>query len=82
MKMALRASQTSEVILKDCRVPKENLIGEEGQGMKIGLTALNHGRIAIAAQATGIAQAALEESIVYSKQRIQFGKPIARRFSG
>lgn len=76
-KTGLRASQTSEVILKDCRVPAGNLIGTEGQGMKIGLIALNHGRIAIAAQSIGIAQAALEESIIYAKERIQFGRPLA-----
>jgi butyryl-CoA dehydrogenase len=76
-KTGLRASQTSEVILKDCRVSAENLIGAEGQGMKIGLIALNHGRIAIAAQSIGIAQAAMEESIIYAKERVQFGKPLA-----
>lgn len=77
VKTGLRASQTSEIILKDCCVPEENLVGAEGQGMKIGLIALNHGRIAIAAQSIGIAQAALDESIVYAKERIQFSKPLA-----
>lgn len=78
MKMGIRASQTSEIILKDCRVPKENLLGEEGQGLKIAMQSFDNGRIGIAAQAVGIAQAALDESISYSKQRIQFGKPISK----
>lgn len=78
MKMGLRSSQTSELILRNCRIPKENLLGEEGHGLKIAMNSLDHGRIGIAAQAVGIAQAALDESISYSKQRIQFGKPIAR----
>ncbi len=76
-KMGLRASQTSELILRNCRIPRENLLGQEGMGMKIAMTALDHGRIIMAAQAVGIAQAALDESIVYAKGRIQFGKPIA-----
>jgi len=77
-KMGIRASQTSEIILKDCRVPVENLLGAEGAGMKIAMTCLDNGRIGIAAQAVGIAQAALDESISYSKQRVQFGKPISK----
>jgi butyryl-CoA dehydrogenase len=59
-------------------VPKENLLGKEGEGYKIALSALDCGRIGIAAQAVGIAQAALTESIEYSKQRQQFGRPIAK----
>jgi butyryl-CoA dehydrogenase len=78
MKMGIRASQTSEVILKDCRVPKENLLGQEGQGFKIAMQTFDNGRMGIAAQAVGIAQAALDESLNYSKQRIQFGKPISK----
>jgi len=77
-KMGLRASQTSELIFKECRVPKENLLGKEGDGMKIAMNCFDHGRIGIAAQAVGITQAALDESISYSKQRVQFGKPISR----
>ncbi len=77
LKMGIRASQTSEIILKDCRVPKENLLGQEGQGFKIAMSTLDNGRIEVAAQAVGIAQAALDESIKYAKQRIQFGKPIS-----
>lgn len=77
MKMGIRASQTSEIILKDCRVPKANLLGQEGGAFKIAMQTLDNGRIGVAAQAVGIAQAALDESIKYSKQRIQFGKPIS-----
>jgi butyryl-CoA dehydrogenase len=78
MKMGQRSSQTSELILRDCRIPKENLLGEEGNGLRIAMDSLNHGRIGVAALATGIAQAALDESIRYAKKRIQFGKPIAK----
>ncbi len=78
MKMGIRASQTSEIIFKDCRVPQANVLGKVGDGMKIAMNSFDHGRIGIAAQAVGIAQAALDESISYSKQRIQFGKPISR----
>ncbi|HWP96687.1 MAG TPA: acyl-CoA dehydrogenase [Syntrophomonadaceae bacterium] len=77
-KMGIRASQTSEIILKDCRIPKENLLGQEGIGLKIAMGSFDHGRIGIAAQAVGIAQAALDESISYAKQRVQFGKPISK----
>lgn len=79
MKMGIRASQTSEIIFKDCRIPKEYLVGKEGDGMKIAMACFDHGRIGIAAQAVGIAQAALDESISYSMQRVQFGKPIAKQ---
>jgi len=78
MKMGIRASQTSEIIFKDCRIPKANLLGSEGSGMKIAMNCFDHGRIGIAAQSVGIIQAALDESISYSKQRIQFGKPISK----
>ncbi len=76
-KMGIRGSLTAEVFLKDCRIPKENLLGAEGQGFKIAMMSLDGGRIGIAAQALGISQAALDESIRYSKERVQFGKPIA-----
>jgi len=76
-KMGIRGSLTAEVFLKDCRIPKENLLGGEGQGFKIAMMTLDGGRIGIAAQALGISQAALDESISYSKERVQFGKPIA-----
>ena len=78
-KMGLRSSQTSEMIFKDCRIPKENLLGKDGQGLQIAMTGFDHGRIGIAAQSVGITQAALDESIRYSKERVQFGKPISRQ---
>jgi len=77
-KMAIRSSQTSEMVYKDCRVPKENLLGKEGMGLQMAMTGFDHGRIGIAAQCVGIIQAALEESIRYAKERVQFGVPIAR----
>jgi butyryl-CoA dehydrogenase len=76
-KMGIRASATNELIFEDCKVPRENLVGKEGMGFKIALKALDGGRIGIAAQAVGIAQACLEESVSYSKERKQFGKPIS-----
>jgi len=77
-KMGINASGTAELIFENMGVPKENLLGKEGEGFKIALSTLDAGRIGIAAQAVGIAQAALDESIEYSKQRQQFGKPIAQ----
>ncbi|OGC77745.1 MAG: acyl-CoA dehydrogenase [candidate division Zixibacteria bacterium RBG_16_50_21] len=76
-KLGIKCSDTREISLSDTPTPKENLIGEENHGFKIALTILNHGRIGIGAQALGIAEAALEESIRYSLQRKQFGQPIA-----
>ena len=76
-----RANPVSSIRLYDCRVPVENLLAKEGMGMKIGLAALDTGRIGIAAQALGIAQAAMEEGIRYSLQRRQFGVPISRHQS-
>ncbi|MCE5244882.1 MAG: acyl-CoA dehydrogenase [Desulfobacteraceae bacterium] len=75
-KMGIRGALTAEVLFKDCRIPQENLLGGEGQGFKIAMMTLDGGRIGIAAQALGIAQAALDESVRYSKERVQFGKPI------
>ena len=77
-KMGINANHVTELIFEDMEVPKENLLGKEGDGFKIALSALDGGRIGIAAQAVGIAQAALDESIEYSKQRQQFGRPIAK----
>ncbi|HWU41395.1 MAG TPA: acyl-CoA dehydrogenase family protein, partial [Candidatus Acidoferrum sp.] len=77
-KMGLRASDTVELVLEDCRVPTENRIGEDGQGFQIAMAALASGRAGIAAQAVGIAQACLEASIRYAKERHQFGRPIGR----
>lgn len=76
-KLGIRASWQSEIFFKDVRVPKENLLGKEGEGFKIAMMTLDGGRIGIAAQALGIAQAALDESIRYAKERKQFGKPIS-----
>jgi len=76
-KMGIRASSTAELIFKDCKVPKENLLGKEGIGFKIAMSTLDGGRIGIAAQALGIAEGALNEAVKYMKERKQFGKPIA-----
>lgn len=76
-KMGMNSSDTVEFFLTDCKVPKENLIGTEGVGLKIALAVLNDSRIGIGAQALGIAQGALNCSIKYAKERVQFGKPIA-----
>jgi len=76
-KLGLRSSDTAELIFQDCRVPRENLLGEENEGLKIALMTLDGGRIGIAAQAVGIAQGCLEESLAYAKERRQFGRPIA-----
>jgi butyryl-CoA dehydrogenase len=77
-KMGIRASETSELIFEDMEVPKENVLGKEGEGFKIALTSIDGGRIGIASQAIGIAQRALDEAINRAKERIQFGKPIAK----
>ena len=77
-KMGLRASQTSEVVFRKCRIPAGNLLGKEGAGFPMAMTGFDHGRIGIAAQAVGMLQAALDESIRYSKERVQMGSPIAR----
>lgn len=75
-KMGIRTSSTAELIFTDCRVPAANLLGQENKGLSIALATLDCGRIGIAAQAVGIAEAALEESVRYAKERVQFGKPI------
>ncbi|MCS7182383.1 MAG: acyl-CoA dehydrogenase family protein [Thermoanaerobaculum sp.] len=75
-KMGLRSSVTAGVTLEEARVPAGNLLGEEGQGFKVALATLDHSRLGIAAQALGIAQAALDASLQYAKERVQFGKPI------
>ncbi|MTH54052.1 acyl-CoA dehydrogenase [Bacillus mangrovi] len=76
-KLGIRSSPTTEIIFEDCRVPKENMLGEEGDGFKIAMMTLDGGRNGIAAQAVGIAQGALDASVHYAKERQQFGKPIA-----
>ena len=73
----MRANPVSSLFLEDCRVPRENLLGKVGDGIKIALATLDAGRIGIAAQAVGIAQAAFESSVKYSKERQQFRKPIS-----
>jgi butyryl-CoA dehydrogenase len=74
----VRSNPVCSIRLYDCPLPAENLLGREGMGLRIGLTALDAGRIGIAAQAVGIAQAALEEAVQYAKQRRQFGTPISQ----
>jgi butyryl-CoA dehydrogenase len=75
--MGIRASSTCELIFEDVKVPKENLLGVAGKGFKIAMATLDGGRIGIAAQALGIAQGAIDETIKYTTQRIQFGKRIS-----
>ncbi|MCR4893060.1 MAG: acyl-CoA dehydrogenase family protein [Lachnospiraceae bacterium] len=75
-KLGIRSSSTAELIFNDVKVPKENLLGKEGQGFKIAMSTLDGGRIGIAAQALGIAQGAYEHALAYAKERIQFGAPI------
>ena len=77
-KLGIRASDTCELYFDNVKVPVENLIGNEGEGFKIALATLDGGRIGIASQALGIAQAALNASVSYSNERIQFGKPISK----
>jgi alkylation response protein AidB-like acyl-CoA dehydrogenase len=76
-KLGLRASSTCELILDNCRVPRENVVGQAGKGYKIAIETLNEGRIAIGAQMIGLARGALDHAVEYAKQRKQFGKPIA-----
>src|SRR6184192_4209619 len=76
-KLGIRASSTCELILEDCRVPKENVLGEVGKGYKIAIETLNEGRIGIGAQMLGVARGALEYAIAYTKERKQFGQKIA-----
>ncbi len=77
-KMGQRASDTTSLIFEDCRVPAENLLGEEGEGFIIAMTSLDEGRIGIASMSVGIAQACLDAAIDYAKERKQFGSPISR----
>lgn len=77
-KLGIKASSTAELIFEDCRIPKENLLGERSKGFKVALVTLDGGRLGIASQALGIAQAAICDAVEYAKQREQFGAPIAR----
>jgi butyryl-CoA dehydrogenase/short/branched chain acyl-CoA dehydrogenase len=76
-KLGIRASSTCELILEDCRVPKENVLGEAGKGYKIAIETLNEGRIGIGAQMIGVARGAWEHAVKYAQERKQFGKPIS-----
>ncbi len=80
-KMGIRASDTCAVSLSDCRIPQANLLGERGKGLAIALSNLEGGRIGIGAQALGIARAAFEAALLYARERVQFGKPIAEHQS-
>jgi len=77
-KMGLRASDTVELIFEDCRVSAENLLGQEGDGFIIAMSSLDGGRIGIASQSVGLAQACLDAAVSYAKERIQFNRPISR----
>lgn len=76
-KMGIRASSTCEILLEDCKVPKDNILGEYGKGYKVAIETLNEGRIGIGAQMVGIAQGAFDAALEYIKQRKQFGKAIS-----
>jgi alkylation response protein AidB-like acyl-CoA dehydrogenase len=75
--MGMRASETTELIFDNCRVPKENLLGVEGEGFKQAMKVLDGGRISIAALSLGIAKGAFDAAVAYAKERKQFGQPIA-----
>ena len=75
--MGIRSSPTYELVFDNCRIPKENLLGEEGKGFKVAMKTLDGGRIGIAAQALGIAQGAFDAAVEYAKERKQFDTPIA-----
>ncbi|MGI6404775.1 MAG: acyl-CoA dehydrogenase [Oscillospiraceae bacterium] len=77
-KMGIKGSCTAELIFRDCPVPKENLLGAEGQGFKIAMHTLDGGRIGVGAQATGLAQGAIDETVKYTKERKQFGRRISQ----
>lgn len=74
--MGIRSSSTAELIFNNVSVPRENLLGKEGEGFKIAMATLDGGRIGIASQALGIAQGAYDSAVEYAKERVQFGKPI------
>jgi alkylation response protein AidB-like acyl-CoA dehydrogenase len=77
-KLGIKASGTAELVMEDCRIPRENLLGQVGQGFYVAMNTLDGGRIGIAGQALGIARAALEAATDYSKTRVQFGQPISK----
>jgi butyryl-CoA dehydrogenase len=77
-KMGMRAATTGGIVIKDVKVPKANLVGEEGKGFRYAMTTLDSARVGVAAQGVGIAQRALDESVTYANKRIAFGQPIAK----
>jgi butyryl-CoA dehydrogenase len=77
-KLGIRGSKTAELVFTDLRVSKDNLLGDEGRGFKVAMTTLDGGRIGVSAQALGIAQGCIDKSVQYSKEREQFGRPIAK----
>jgi butyryl-CoA dehydrogenase len=76
-KLGVRGSSTAELVFEDCFIPEENRLGEEGQGFKIAMSAIDSSRISVAAQALGIAQGAFDKAVAYAQERKQFGKPIS-----
>ena len=76
-KMGIRGTRTSDLIFENVKVPKDNLLGKEGKGFVVMMNTLEAGRIGVAAQAVGVAQSALDEAIKYTKERVQFGKPLS-----
>ncbi|MEL7649120.1 MAG: acyl-CoA dehydrogenase family protein [Sedimentibacter sp.] len=77
-KLGIRGSKTCDIVLENVRVPKENLLGKEGQGFKICMATLDSGRITVASQGLGIAQGAFDEAVKYTQERVQFGKPLSK----
>jgi butyryl-CoA dehydrogenase len=77
-KMGIRGSSTCELIFEDCIVPKENLLGEEGKGFKIAMQTLDGGRIGIASQALGLGEGAIDETVKYVRERVQFGQRLSQ----
>ena len=77
-KMGMRAATTGGIVIKDVKVPKANLVGEEGKGFRYAMTTLDSARVGVAAQGVGLAQRALDESVKYANKRIAFGQPIAK----
>jgi butyryl-CoA dehydrogenase/short/branched chain acyl-CoA dehydrogenase len=75
-KLGIRASSTCELVLEDCRIPRQNVLGEVGKGYKVAIETLNEGRIGIAAQMVGVARGAFDHALHYAQERKQFGKPI------
>ena len=76
--MGIRGSSTCELIFENCRIPKENLLGREGKGFALAMKTLDGGRIGIAAQALGIAEGAIDQTVQYTKERVQFGRRISQ----